>query len=295
MTAHARWAGGEIKRSEKNMLERLLEEGRPLVAAHRGKSGAAIAENTVRAALHAFKEGADIVEFDALRTLDNKIAVFHEDMDFRLLFPAIPVRFSLMAELKKRKLRSAYGYLLNYGINDLEEYLAALKGKGLLNFDRIWFADARKCLEIVKRLDMFDQILFKGYVRERGNRLLDLFAAYPQAWFMPICKTSANYPIAVAGCEKHGVKMRGVEVLFRSEDDLFAQPEFVKKEREAGRFVWVNSIHLDGRPDMCAEHGDNYAIFDDPDKHWGFLLDRGYRVIQTDWPVELNRWLDTKF
>lgn len=169
------------------MLERLLEEGRPLVAAHRGKSGAAIAENTVKAALHAFKEGADIVEFDALRTLDNKIAVFHEDMDFRLLFPAIPVRFSLMAELKKRKLRSAYGYLLNYGINDLEEYLAALKGKGLLNFDRIWFADARKCLEIVKRLDMFDQILFKGYVRERGNRLLDLFAAYPQAWFMPIC------------------------------------------------------------------------------------------------------------
>lgn len=89
--------------------------------------------------------------------------------------------------------------------------------------------------------------------------------------------------------------MRGVEVLFRSEDDLFAQPEFVKKEREAGRFVWVNSIHLDGKPDMCAEHGDNYAIFDDPDKHWGFLLDRGYRVIQTDWPVELNRWLDTKF
>ena len=169
------------------------------------------------------------------------------------------------------------------------------KGKGLLNFDRIWFADARKCLEIVKRLDMFDQILFKGYVRERGNRLLDLFAAYPQAWFMPICKTSANYPIAVAGCEKHGVKMRGVEVLFRSEDDLFAQPEFVKKERKEGRFVWVNSIHLDGRPDMCAEHGDNYAIFDDPDKHWGFLLDRGYRVIQTDWPVELNRWLDTKF
>lgn len=277
------------------MLERFLEEGRPLVAVHRGKNGASIAENTVYSALTAFDEGADIVEFDVLRTLDNKVAVFHENMDFRIVFPAWPIRLSLMGELKKRRLRSAYGGFLDYGINDLEEYLVALKGKGLLNFDRIWYADVRKCLEIVKKLDMFDQILFKGYVYKGRNRLLDIFRNYPQAWFMPICKKSSNYPIAVGECEKHGVKMRGVEVLFYDENDMFAQPEFVKKEREAGRFVWVNSITLNGKPDMCANHGDNHALFGNKDEHWGFLLERGYRVIQTDWPVQLNRYLDEKF
>lgn len=163
------------------MLERFLEEGRPLVAVHRGKNGASVAENTVYSALTAFEEGADIVEFDVLRTLDNKIAVFHENMDFRIVFPAWPIRLSLMSELKKRRLRSAYGGLLDYGINDLEEYLSALKGKGLLNFDRIWYADVVKCLEIVKKLDMFDQILFKGYVRPGRNRLLDIFRNYPDA------------------------------------------------------------------------------------------------------------------
>ena len=55
------------------MLERFLEEGRPLVAVHRGKNGASVAENTVFSALTAFDEGADIVEFDVLRTLDNKV------------------------------------------------------------------------------------------------------------------------------------------------------------------------------------------------------------------------------
>ena len=184
---------------------------------------------------------------------------------------------------------------MDYGVNELEEYLAALKGKGLLNFDRIWYADVRKCLEIAKKLNMFDQILFKGYVRQGRNRLLDIFREYPQAWFMPICKKSSNYPVALGECEKHGVKMRGVEVLFYDEQDLFAQADFVKKEREAGRFVWVNSITLDGKPDMCANHGDNHALFGDKDEHWGFLLDRGYRVIQTDWPVQLNRYLDAKF
>lgn len=164
-----------------------------------------------------------------------------------------------------------------------------------MNFDRIWYADVVKCLEIVKKLDMFDQILFKGYVRPGRNRLLDIFRNYPDAWFMPICKKSSNYPVALGECEKHGVKMRGVEVLFYDEQDLFSRADFVEKERKAGRFVWVNSITLDGKPDMCANHGDNFALFGDRNKHWGFLLDRGYRVIQTDWPVQLNAFLDEKF
>ena len=78
--------------SEAGMLNKLTESGfRPLIAVHRGKSGAAVVENTVYSALNAFNAGADIVEFDVQRTLDNKIAVFHEGMEssfcFRVCLP----------------------------------------------------------------------------------------------------------------------------------------------------------------------------------------------------------------
>lgn len=278
------------------MLERLMEDGRPLIAVHRGKNGGAIAENTVYSALNGFRLGADIVEFDVQRTLDGGIAVFHAGMEPKILSPAFPpVCLSIMSELKKRKFRAQYIGKLKYGVFELEEYLSALKGKGLLNFDRIWCADIGKCLETVKRLDMFDQVLFKAQVGGMKNKVLDYMRLYPMAWFMPICKDNAMYHTAIGECGKRDITVRGFEVIYRSEDDMFADPDFIADERKKGRFVWVNSIDLDGDPDMCAEHGDQYAMFDDMDKHWGFLTDRGYRVIQTDWPEVLKTYLDKKF
>lgn len=278
------------------MLNKLTESGfRPLIAVHRGKSGAAVVENTVYSALNAFNAGADIVEFDVQRTLDNKIAVFHEGMEFKLLFPCLPpVMFSLMGELKKRRYRSESEGLLNYGICDLEEYLSALKGKGILNFDRIWCADIKKCLEIVKRLEMFDQILFKSKVCEGKNKVLDHLKNYPEAWFMPICKSYRSYLTAKGECAKRGIVIRGTEVIFKSGSDEFMDPEFIAEEKKEGRFVWANSIHLNGKPDMCFNHGDNFALFGDPDEHWGVLADLGYGVIQTDWPEAMLKYFDSE-
>ena len=277
------------------MLEKLSADGfRPLIAVHRGKSGAGVVENTVYSALNAFNAGADIVEFDVQRTLDNKIAVFHFGMEYKLLFPWFPlVRFSLMCELKKRRFRSESEGLLNYGICDLEEYLSALKGRGILNFDRIWCADIKKCLETVKRLDMFDQILFKSAVFDGKNEVLDHLKNYPEAWFMPICKSYASYLTAQGECAKRDIKIRGTEVIFKSASDEFMNSEFIAAEKKEGRFVWVNSIHLNGKPDMCFNHGDNYALFGDPDEHWGLLADLGYRVIHTDWPEAMLRYFSS--
>lgn len=274
------------------MLEILTEEGfRPLIAVHRGKSGAAVVENTVYSALNAFNAGADIVEFDVQKTLDGKIAVFHEGMEFKLLFPWFPpVRISLMRELKKRRFRSESEGLLNYGVCDLREYLSALKGKGILNFDRIWCADVKKCLETVKELDMFDQILFKSAVFEGKNKVLDHLRNYPEAWFMPICKSYRSYLTAKGECAKRGIEIRGTEVIFKSDSDEFMNPDFIAAEKREGRFVWANSMHLNGRPDMCFNHGDNHALFGDPDEHWGLLAELGYRVIQTDWPEAMLKY-----
>ncbi len=276
------------------MLEKLLRrDKRPLVAVHRGFCGGAVTENTVYSALNAFRAGADIVEFDVERTLDNKAAVFHAGMEPFILSPCFPpVRLSLMSELKRRVYRSYSGGRLSRGVEELEEYLSKLKGKGILNFDRIWHADVGKCLKIVEKLGMFDQILFKSAVFRGKNKVLDALKEYPEAWFMPICKNFAAYETALKECAERGIDIKGFEIIFKRADDEFLSDGFIEKEHEAGRFLWVNSIHLNGRPDMCFDHGDNYALFGDADEHWGFLAEKGYDVIQTDWPDALVKYLD---
>ena len=45
---------------------------------------------------------------------------------------------------------------------------------------------------------------------------------------------------------------------------------------------------------MCFNHGDNFALFGDPDEHWGLLAELGYGVIQTDWPEAMLKYFDSK-
>jgi glycerophosphoryl diester phosphodiesterase len=53
------------------------ETHRPLVVAHRGSSGSA-PENTMAAFRAAANAGADMIEFDVRRTLDDKLVVYHD-------------------------------------------------------------------------------------------------------------------------------------------------------------------------------------------------------------------------
>ena len=46
-------------------------------------------------------------------------------------------------------------------------------------------------------------------------------------------------------------------------------------------------------PELCAGHSDEYAV-EDPDVHWGWIVDQGANVIMTDRPLELLDYLRSK-
>ena len=56
--------------------------------------------------------------------------------------------------------------------------------------------------------------------------------------------------------------------------------------------MWVNSIVYNYNDVLAAEHNDDISISEDPEKGWGWLIRRGYNIIQTDWTLALAQYLD---
>lgn len=276
------------------MLDRILSSDRPLIAVHRGKSGACIIENTVLAGQCALMSGADIIEFDACRTRDGHAVVFHTGMEFRFFArPIPPVQMCSLKSLKKRKLTSAYYGDSGLRISELSEFLSQFKGKCILNFDRIWCADVDYCLDIVAKLEMFDQMLIKCSASSQTH-VVRAIAKYPEAWFMPICVSREEYEKANKICAEIGVPIRGYEVIFRNESDYFCSDEFVEEVHSRGQFLWVNTINLSKTADMCADHSDRFAITEGCEKHFGYLADKGFDIFQTDWPAIMRHFFDNR-
>ena len=62
----------------------------------------------------------------------------------------------------------------------------------------------------------------------------------------------------------------------------------LQRIRQAGVKVWINSLW----PSLCDGHDDDRAVeMKEPDESWGWILDRGATLIQTDRPKELIQYL----
>ena len=91
---------------------------------------------------------------------------------------------------------------------------------------------------------------------------------------------------------KRRMRFVGVEALFAGEDSEFASREYVERMNAKGLIVWVNSIVYNYREVLTAGHNDDISVVGNPDAGWGWLLDRGYNLIQTDWPLALRNYMN---
>ena len=55
--------------------------------------------------------------------------------------------------------------------------------------------------------------------------------------------------------------------------------------------VWVNSIIYNKNDQIAAGHSDDTALTESMEKGWGWLVDRGFDIIQTDWPLMMINFL----
>ncbi len=271
---------------EKSLFENT--RGKALVCAHRGVSGADIPCNTLSAFRVALEQGADIIELDVSKSRDGKFYVFHPGMERAHL--GIPMLLSLLPSKIIERLR-----FLNQDnvptvckINTLEEILTFLKGRCYINIDKFWI-DIPGISEIIRKTGVEKQVIVKTDTTEKYLKQVARYA--PDFMFMPIVTKKDEVTDRLA---EEGVNCIGAEVIFRSESDEVCSDEYISSMHEKGRIVWVNSIVYNHKAVLSAGHTDNIAVVGEKDKGWGWLIDKKFDIIQTDWCLMLKKYIEER-
>ena len=82
---------------------------------------------------------------------------------------------------------------------------------------------------------------------------------------------------------RYGINYVGAEVLFTSDTDTVATEEFIHRMHNDNCLVWANAIIYNHKSQLAAGHSDDTALSVDPKLGWGWLAERGFDFIQTDW------------
>lgn len=256
-----------------------------LIAAHRGAAGGNIPCNTLAAFKTALRQGTDIIELDISRSGDGVLYVFHPGMELHFLRSDALIPQMTASQVDAMRVVNQDGTPTAYGVPRLEEALKELQGKCYINLDKFWTCP-EEIGAMVRRLGMQDQVLIKTTAAKEN------FARVEEcAWDIP-------YMVIAQDCDDFtqtllSRKMRyiGVEALFKTEDAPIAQTAYLQKMRERGLITWVNSIVYDYKAVLAAHHNDDIAVSEGEDLGWGWLIDRGFGIIQTDWPLMLHHYL----
>lgn len=256
-----------------------------IVVAHRGVAGGNIPCNTMASYEIALKQGADMIEIDVSRSLDGKLFIFHPSMEHAhlnrlLLLPTLP--FSV---IKKLNYVNCDNIKTQFGISSLDDVFEQFKGRCFINIDKFW-SNPEKIYQTIKRHGMTDQVLVKSKVNKKVIKVLEELC--PQLPFMPIVhQTHPNHDELM----KRNINYVGVECVFKNDNALVAQDEFIEKMHNDNKFVWYNSIIYNHKEQLAGGHSDDTALTVSEDNGWGWIADKNVDFIQTDWPMMLIDYL----
>lgn len=255
-----------------------------ILVAHRGVWGGNIPCNTIAAYETALRQGVDMIEIDVDRSLDGHLFVFHPTMEPAHLNEMISIREMTAAEIKKLRYVNIDNVKTQFGIEELDRVLERFKNRCYINIDK--FCDnPEQIAQAVRQREMTGQILVKTPPEERS---LDIIERYcPDIPYMPIVKK----PEELTMVQERKVRLTGSEVLFQTEDHVFASREFIDREHRLGRLVWCNAIVYNYLSVLSAGHSDDASLLKSPEDGWGWIADRGYDFMQTDWVGMADRWL----
>ena len=257
-----------------------------LIVAHRGVSGGNIPCNTMASYEIALKQGADMIETDVSCSADGVLLVFHPGMEpCHLGLNDRHLSQMTYEEIRALRYRNYDRTPTQFGLITFDEFLEAFEGRCYINVDKFW-DHPEAIYNAIKRHGMLDQIVVKSSPSEKVFRVLKELA--PELAFMPIVRHT--HPMHEEFM-RSGINYVGAEVLFDNDDDEVASPSFIGQMHRDGKLVWVNSIIYNYKTQLSAGHSDDTALTESMEKGWGWLADRGFDLIQTDWPLMLINFL----
>ncbi len=256
-----------------------------IVVAHRGAAGGNIPCNTMAAYEIALKQGADMIEADVSCSIDGKLFLFHPGMEIAHLNKFCSLKTKKFSSISKMHYVNYDNTPTQFGIDSFDDFLEQFKGRCFINIDKFW-SNPEKIYEAVKRHGMLDQILVKSKISKSVISVLENLC--PELPFIPI--VSESHPMHEE-LKKMKINYIGAEVLFKDDNSEVAGDKFIEMMHKDGKLVWVNSIIYDYREQLSGCHSDDSALTVSEDFGWGWLADKGFDFIQTDWTMMLIEYL----
>ncbi|MDO5676471.1 MAG: glycerophosphodiester phosphodiesterase family protein [Propionibacteriaceae bacterium] len=266
------------------MLASLLERRGPLVVVHRGSAKGSVAENTVKAVRAALAQGGDIMELDVVASTDGEFFLFHDGYE--------PLHFGVGQRLTE--LAAAEIEALNYrwcdarpGAYPVERLAAVLDGfpDEVFALDRSW-RWWPSLLDVLAARQTPGRFLLKSFMDETSLRHL---AEYPVKFpFLPIVSTPEHVERVLGDPELNTVVL---ELIADSPEHTFCDDGYLRELRSRNVLLLGNALTLASGPPLYAGHDDDISITVGPEAGWGVLMDKGFDLIQTDWPALVSAHL----
>ena len=274
----------QLSRSEQIRADLLNPDcKRVLVASHRA-DWRNWPENSIPAIESAINIGVDVVELDLQCTADSQLIIMHDSKIDRTTTGKGRISELTLDSIRTFRLKNGVSIKTRHEIPTLREALIFCKDRVLINLDK---ADRYFDLVVplLQETGTTRQIIMKG--RKPADEVRALYGRYlDEVIYMPI--VDMNDSASVSAFEAH-LQSRpcAFELCWRDDDRYVRQ---VSQMAQGKSLLWVNCLW----DTLCGGHEDDEAM-KDPDAHYGYLIDSlGFRIIQTDRPEYLIRYLKSK-
>ena len=259
---------------------------RVLVVSHRADWRNA-PENSLQGIRNCIDMGVDMVEIDLKKTKDGHLVLMHDKLINRTMNgKGCPEDYTL-AELQMLRLKNGAGCKTRHQIPTFEEVMTLCKGKIMVNVDKgyDYFKDA---YAILKKTGTVDQCVVKAGLpyeqvkAENGDVLNKMI-------FMPVVNLHKADAEAVIDSYLTHMNPKAFELVFNNDGPEVQR--LIKKVRDTGSNLFINSLW----PELCGGHDDDRAVeLHQPEESWGWIINQGAKLIQTDRPALLLEYLRKK-
>lgn len=267
------------------LLDARRERG-VLIAAHRGMVAGNIPHNTIPAFEAALNQGTDILETDVTLAGDGNIYIFHPRQEKNHLKQDVHLEELTTEEIRALRYVNSCNAYTEWGIITLDAFLEHYKNRCFVNLDHGWDF-LPQMVEAVRRHGMEDQIILKAPAKPQYVKTIEEVA--PDMMYMPICKEVDEITPML---EASDVNYIAAELVFAKDDSPLVADEYLQMHHDKGRLLWCNAILYNCLKPLSGGHTDDVAVMGDPDKGWGWIVDKGFDMIQTDWTLPLRQYLD---
>lgn len=277
-------------KNKSNRLDKIIDRLRTpandyvMVTAHRGDWRNA-PENSLQSIKNSIEMGVDIVEVDLQMTKDSIIVLMHDNTIDRTTTGTGRVKDHTYGELQKLFLRNISGLTTKYKTPTLKQALEAVKGKIVLDLDIKKTMPFDKVASILKETNTTSQTIVRSYRLYKEAR--DYYGVtLDSIIYIPGVSKKLDYKDYFEEWEN---TINPIYYAPKFETDTEPLVSFLNEISNSKNGIWVHSISLDDAS-RTGNHDDNLAVTN-PDAAWGWLIEKGVDIIQTDRPLLLIQYL----